>query len=378
MTQEPFGDVPLFREIQKLLASGEGPVNLTIARQVAEAIATRGAPDPRPEPAVSALLDAAVHECQGPLSGFTRLVPEEPVVPRTVGPGWWVGATLEGWRWLFDELAGRVAGDFGGAAGDGGSSPLQAALGQVGPLLMGVQVGTLVGHLAGDALARYDLPVPRDDDGRLFFVTPTMDRVAREYDFDPDVFRRWLALHETSRHLVVATAPWVPRYLKGLLGDVVGAIEIDVSAVERRFGELQAGSIEGLESDLGPADLLPVVPSERHRTARARVSSFLSLFEGYATHAVRAVAPEVLGDTARIDEGMARRQAASHQGRELLESLLGISVDRALESAGATFCAAVNRLKGPSALNKVWEAPDNLPDAAEIRDPFAWMERQGL
>ena len=35
MTQDPFGDIPLFREIQRLLASGGGPVNLEIARQIA-------------------------------------------------------------------------------------------------------------------------------------------------------------------------------------------------------------------------------------------------------------------------------------------------------------------------------------------------------
>jgi uncharacterized protein (DUF2342 family) len=35
----------------------------------------------------------------------------------------------------------------------------------------------------------------------------------------------------------------------------------------------------------------------------------------------------------------------------------------------------VVKLKGIAALNKVWDAPDNLPSLDEIRDPFAWMER---
>jgi uncharacterized protein (DUF2342 family) len=33
------------------------------------------------------------------------------------------------------------------------------------------------------------------------------------------------------------------------------------------------------------------------------------------------------------------------------------------------------RLHGIDALNRVWEAPDNLPALAEIKDPFAWIER---
>jgi putative hydrolase len=378
MTQEPFGDIPLFREIQKLLASGSGPVNLEIARQVALAVATQGVPDPPATPEGVAAWSDAVHECEGPLSGYTRLVPPEPVRARSVGVAWWVTSTLESWRWLFDHLGRRFSGELARLGGEGEANPLQGALGQVGPLLMGMQVGTLIGHLAGDSLARYDLPVPRDDDGHLFFVAPAVDRIGASYDFDPATWPRWLALHEVARHLIVAGVPWVHRYLKGLLTEVVEAIEIDVAGLERRLVELQTQGVESLQEGFGPADALPVLPTERHQRALRRVRAFLSLFEGYATHAVRAVAPQLVGETARIDEAMARRDAAPSQGRELLETLLGTSVDRAMEGAGATFCAAVTRLRGPLALNRVWEAPDNLPDVSEIKDPFAWMERQGL
>jgi putative hydrolase len=368
MSQEPFGDIPLFREIQKLLASSEGPVNFEIARQVALAIATRGAPD-SPQPCQA--FDAAVHACEGPLSGYTRLPLEEPVRSHCVGVGWWATSTLEGWRWLLEHLARRFSGQLGE------ESPLQAALGQVGPLLMGMQFGTLIGQLAGDSLARYDLAVPRDDDRRLFFVLPSIERTGHDYGFDPGTFRRWLALHEVARHLVFSAVPWAHRYLKGLLREVVDAIEIDVSDLESRLADLQSQGTEALQEGFGAANVLPVVPTERHRRALQRVRSFLTLFEGYATHAVRAVASELVGDVARIEEGMARRESAG-AGRELLSTTLGISVDRAMEGAGATFCAAVTRLKGPAALNRAWEAPDNLPGAEEIRDPFAWMERHKL
>ncbi|HEX2235714.1 MAG TPA: zinc-dependent metalloprotease, partial [Actinomycetota bacterium] len=73
-----------------------------------------------------------------------------------------------------------------------------------------------------------------------------------------------------------------------------------------------------------------------------------------------------------------RRRAATGEAESLLSSILGISVDRALETSGATFCAAIVKLKGQAALNRVWEAPDNLPTPEEIRDPFAWIERHGL
>ena len=59
----------------------------------------------------------------------------------------------------------------------------------------------------------------------------------------------------------------------------------------------------------------------------------------------------------------------------MLMSVLGVSVDRGVENAGRTFCNAVVGLHGLTSLNRVWEAPDNLPSIGEIKDPFTWIER---
>ena len=59
----------------------------------------------------------------------------------------------------------------------------------------------------------------------------------------------------------------------------------------------------------------------------------------------------------------------------MLRAMLGWISDPALEQSGITFCNAVVELRGIAALNKVWEAPDNLPTLAEVRDPFQWIER---
>jgi putative hydrolase len=205
-----------------------------------------------------------------------------------------------------------------------------------------------------------------------------VERVASEYGFDADRFRAWLAVRDVARHLVVTSVPWVGRYHKGLLLEVTDAIEVDVSDLERRLGELGSGGLEALGQGVGSGGMLPLVPTERHRRAVERLRAFLALFAGYAAHAAGAVAPEVVGDTARIDEGMARRRVSAGEAEALLAGVLGIAVDRTLEASGATFCTAVTKLKGPAALNRVWDAPDNLPSGEEIRDPFAWIERQGL
>jgi putative hydrolase len=377
MSQDPFGDIPLFREIQRILASGEGPINFEIARQVAVAAATQGVAEPTPPSDPARALAQAVHDAEILIAGYTRLAPDEPMRLLLVNRSAWATSTLEAWRWLLERLAGRFAAQLGERSnGAGESNPMEAAIGQVAPLLLGLQSGTLIGSLAQEALGRYDLPIPRDDDGRLIFVEPNLNQVTSQYGFDPEDFRKWLALHEAARHLVFTVNPWVGRYARSLLSDLVDAIEIDTGELERRLMELQTKGMEALQEGLGGSEQsLPITQTDRHRRALDRYRGFVAVSEGYARHAAAAVSHERLSGSGRIDEGMARRGAVPSDGQRLLGTVLGISFDRDLQTAGTTFCAAVVQLKGLPALNKLWEAPDNVPSLPEVRDPFQWMER---
>jgi putative hydrolase len=377
MSQDPFGDIPLFREIQRILASGEGPINLEIARQVAVAAATQGLTEPSPQPEAARVLSGAVHEAEILLSGYTRLNVDEPMQSRVMNRATWVASTLDSWKWLFERLATRFVAQVREGEEDAGTgNPMQTAMGQVAPLLLGLQTGTLVGALAQEALGRYDLPIPRDDDGRLLFVEPNIAAVAAEYSFDDIQFKRWFALHEAARHLAGTARPWVDRYARSLLTDLVDAIEIDAGELERRLVDLQTKGMEALQEGLeGTDQTLPIAPTERHRRALDRFRGFVAVAEGYASHAATAVAQEIVPNSADVDEGMTRRSASGSEGRQLLASVLGISFDRELQVAGRTFCAAVVQLKGLKALNALWDAPDNLPSLPEVKDPFQWMER---
>lgn len=379
MSQEPFGEIPLFRELQKLLSSGGGPLNTEIATQVALALATEGRSSPTPDPAAARAFDEALHEAEMMLSGYTRIDISEPAVTETIGRADWVRSTLSSWSWIFERLSARftsAAQGFGAEEGGGaGPAGAQAVIGQLAPLLLGLQVGTLLGHLGKEVLTRYDLPIPRDDRGALFLVDENAQRVADDYGFDPAQFRRWLALREASRHLAVAAHPWVERYFRSLLGDLIDAIEIDMTQLEGRLSELQTRGPEALQEGFGGGDAFPIASTERHRKAEERLQSFITVFEGYASHAAGQVSPALVPDGGRIDEGMARLAASPSEGRTALVGILGLEITRSMYAAGATFCAAVVKLRGMSELNQVWAAPDNLPTSEEIKDPFAWMER---
>jgi putative hydrolase len=376
MSSEPFGDIPLFRELQRILAAGEGPVNFEIARQVANAIVGQ-VPETSAETHVFGTFAETVRSSELVLSGYTRLTLDEPVLARTITRSVWVASTLEGWRWLLEHLSQRMSDQVTQFAEGAGAevNPMGAVMGQIAPLLLGIQAGTLVGHLAQESLGRYDPLIPRNDDGRLFFIVSNVEKVSSEYLLDPEGLRRWLALQDVARHLVLVGVEWVTRYFRSLFFELLDSIEIDPGELQNRLAELQTSDPAALEEGLAIDQVIPIVPTERHSQALSRLRAFVACIEGYAKHASSVVAGEIVGDYKKIEEGVTRHTNAASPGKSMLSQILGVTFDRPLEAAGATFCAAIVKLHGIQALNRVWEAPDNLPGLEEIKDPFAWIER---
>lgn len=374
MSQDPLGDIPLFRELQRLLSVGDGPINMEIARQVAIA-SNQDSSDTLDPGRAQGLADAA-REVEFLVAGYTRRTSEEPLRVDALSRRSWVAATLIAYKWFLDRLAARFAlgmESLAGPPGEGGA--MEGLMGQVMPLLLGMQAGTLVGQLARESIGRYDPPIPRDDDGRLHFITSNVDEVATEYEIDLASLQRWLVSIDAVKHDLEAGTAWVARYRRAQFAELVDSIEIDATDLERRLVELQSQGPQALQEGLGAAQLLPVVQSERHRRAVDSVRAFSAIFDGYARHVTEQIWPQTAGDLSRLQEGIRRRALASSSGRSMLEAMLGLSKDVSLEQAGLTFCNGVAELRGVLSLNRLWDAPDNLPTVAEVADPFGWIER---
>ncbi|MDQ3878281.1 MAG: zinc-dependent metalloprotease, partial [Actinomycetota bacterium] len=161
MSSESFGDIPLFREIQKILSSSSGPINTEIARQVAVAIATQGTADPSPSPEAAQVYADHARICEELIAGYTRLELTEPTRTEIVTRPRWIESTLDSWMWLLTALANRFSAQMTELPTQEAPIGLGMMMQQIGPLLIGLQAGTLVGHLATEALGSFDPRVPR-------------------------------------------------------------------------------------------------------------------------------------------------------------------------------------------------------------------------
>ena len=386
--EQPFGvppgdvwnDVPLFREIQRVLMSSSGPVNWELARQVGIASASWGTEDPAPSEEDRRGFDEAVRVAELQVAGLTGLeAPSD--IPRVeaVRRGQWVQANIEGLRALLEPAAAKIGDAIAASQRDAVPEQAQAGvaqmLGQVSPLLLGAQVGTVLGTLAQQVLGQYDIAVPRPDGaGALLFVVPNIARFEKEWSLDPTDFRTWIAIHEVTHRFEFAR-PWALTRFRELIDDFTSTLTLDVEELQQRLASLDPSNPEGMQEMLaGQESLFGAVMDDEQRLKLRRVQAFMTASEGYGDHVMHALGAQMLPSYARIDEAMRRYRETEHVD-PVFERLLGIEVKREQYRLGRSFCDTVVELTDEATLARMWDSAEALPSMPELEEPRLWLAR---
>jgi putative hydrolase len=380
--------IPLFRELQRLLMSQSGPVNWEIAGQISTAVAQMRESGDRPGPGEQAEFeeDCRLAEMRvGQLTGLESpgSITKVEVVDRVE----WAQANLEAIRPFMERLSAGLGGalsgglgNLGGLGGFGATSgseeeaaavPMSAALGMLGPLIFGLEVGFLMGFLSRRVLGQYDLCLPRGDGSRLWLVYPNIAEAQASLGLDARQFRMWLALHEVTHQLEFASIPWVRSHFTGLVERFIDAAEIDSGEAMSRLQSL--GDPEQLSHLMShPEELLPMLITPPQQELARQIETLMALLEGYTEWVMEQIGSELLPEFSKIREGLSRRKAERSSVERLLEGLLGIDLKPAQYRQGERFVRAV---AGAGQLSKLWEGSATLPTPAELGEPTRWLSR---
>jgi len=386
--ENPFGappgdiwnDVPLFREIQRVLMSSSGPVNWELARQVGIASASLGTEDPAPSDEDRRAFEDAVRVAELQVAGFTGLeAPSDIPKVEAVRRGQWVQANIEGLRALLEPAATKIGDAIATAQREAMPEQAQAGvaqlLGQLSPLLLGAQVGTVLGTLAQQVLGQYDIAVPRPDGaGALLFVVPNIARFEKDWSLDPTEFRTWIAIHEVTHRFEFAR-PWALKRFRELIDDFTSTLTLDLDELQQRLASLDPSNPEGMQEMLaGQENLFGAVMDDEQRLKLARIQAFMTAAEGYGDHVMHALGAQMLPSYARIDEAM-RRYRETEQVDPVFERLLGIEVKREQYRLGRAFCDTVVELTDETTLARMWDSAEALPSMPELEEPRLWLAR---
>jgi putative hydrolase len=379
---EAFADTPLFREIQRVLTSSSGPINWELARQIGIAGAQEGREDPIPSEDDQRSFEEAVRVAELQVARFTGLDAPSDVAPvRAVRIADWVSENTEGLRPFLEpaaEKVGAAIGDVSEASLPSEVPPEMAAMGgvlrQLSPLLLGAQVGTVLGFLGQHVLGQYDIAVPRPTPAPLLFVATNVACFERDWSLEPTEFRTFVALHEVTHRFEFAR-PWTASRFRELLDDFLSTLRIDAEALGRKITTMDTADPEAMQSLLESEEgLFGAVLDDEQRIKLGRVQAFMAAAEGYADHVSHGVARGLLSTYGRIDEAMRRYREEEHAD-PVFERLLGIEMKREQYALGRAFCDAVVELTDESTLSRVWDSADALPSLPEVQEPRLWLAR---
>lgn len=348
----------LFSQIFEMF-NQPGPVNLRLAGEVARHLTGEREPiDPW-----------AAEEFRE----LTRLAEfrVEAVAPFAVAPATDV-LPIDGRDWADRNIEsfGYLVEPFGQMVDTSSAGPAAEMLKPLGPALAGMQLGTLVGSLAGWAMAGYDSGLPLRGDDTISYIVPTIDRFIADHGFEGPNVRLWVALEEVT-HRAIYRVPFTVDAAVARLGALAETMRVSPD----RLAELMGGlDITSLGSDgIDPERLAGLFDTPETRAAAGELSTLLGLVAGYRRLIVSRAAAELLPELAQM-------VGARDLERDLGDQLQGSPIAAAFISAdeiekGREFCIEVERRFGEDQLASIFTREGRFPSAAEFDDPVAWAAR---
>ena len=377
----------LFGDLGRMFAQ-QGPVNWDVARQIALFLATEGEAEGNVDPLERMRLEELVRVADLHISERTGLATSVTGGVLTVAPvtrGDWAMRSLDAHKPLFERLAVSLnaAGDLDAASDDPpdadddiGTEKLLGDLGRmVGPVLLGLQAGSMLGHLSRRAFGQYDLPIPRPPSDELLVVPANLDVFAEEWSLAPDDLRLWVCLHEVTHHAVLAR-PHVRTRLEGLIAEYVSSFEVDPSALEGMMSGFDPSDPERMQAAFGdPEVLLGALQTPAQQELLASIETLTVVLEGFVDHVMDTVGRALIGSYGMLSEAVRRRRVEASDGDRFVERLLGLQLGQAQYDRGAAFVRGVVERAGDEVLARLWVSLRELPTPAEVDAPGLWLAR---
>ncbi len=382
--QNPLSGMPLFGDLAKLF-SQQGPIGWDAARQLALSIATDGGEEGNVDPLERIRLEQLARIAELHVGNATGLPTSFggtgiSIVPVTRGQ--WATTTLESWRPLFERLAGSLTPPAPPTSPDP-SDPLSfmaPLMAMMGPMMMGMTAGSMVGHLSRRSFGQYDLPVPRIAKDDVMVIPANFESFASEWSIPADDLRLWVCAQEIAMHSVLRI-PHVRATVEEFLSAYAAGFEPDPNALGDRLGSMEfdmsdPSSMSGMQSMFGdPELLLGAIQSQAQRDMLPKFEALIAAMVGYVDHIVDAVGSSLLSNTTMISEAVRRRRVEADDSDRFVERLFGLELTQATYDRGAAFVAGIVERAGNDGLVRLWESERTLPTPAEIEAPGLWLAR---
>ncbi len=279
--------------------------------------------------------------------------------PWVMSRGEWLDQNLQGLQRLMEPLAARILGE----------RPSRSELRRKA---LGAQVGALLGYISRKVLGQYDVFLPPDDEGLLYFVGSNVVEVERRFHLPSRDFRLWISLHEVAHRVQFGAAPWLRGYLSSLVDAYLKTVQVDARELLRQLRraaeEVRAGG------EWRGVGVLFLLMTPEQRDLFGRMQAVMSVLEGHASFVMNAVGAGRVRDLPRMRRALRARRRATGIERSF-QRAIGFESKVRQYDVGERFVRLVVDRTGMRGLNRVWQGAANLPTLAEVSSPEDWVAR---
>ena len=253
------------------------------------------------------------------------------------------------------------------------TSTPDSALAPVRRHLLGAQVGALLGYLGHRVIGQYDIFLPPDDDGLIYFVGPNVAAIEGKFRFPRREFRLWVSLHEVTHRLQFGGVPWLRGHLTGMMDSYLASVELDprwlIERLKSAVQEVRSGTAE--YRGFGWIFLL-MTPDQR--TLVRNMQAVMALLEGHGNYVMNALGSGQVPNARRFRQTLhERRHRRGVEGA--FQKAIGFDIKVRQYDLGERFVSRTVEMAGQAGFGRIWEAPGNLPTLEEIAHPDLWVAR---
>jgi coenzyme F420 biosynthesis associated uncharacterized protein len=271
----------------------------------------------------------------------------------------WVATNLTGLQRLIDPLAERLLSEKDRS--------------EIRRKALGAQIGVLLGYVSRRVLGQYDVFLPPDDEGLLYFVGPNLADVEQRFRLDGHEFHLWVSLHEVTHRVQFGATPWLRAYLSGLVDAYLETVHMDthelIAQLRRAIDDVRTGSVDWR----GPNALLLLMTPEQ-RGLFHRMQALMSLLEGHASFVMNNAAVGRITELERMRRALSERRRSTGP-EKAFQRAIGLESKVQQYDAGERFVREIVREGGWETLNRVWASEVELPTIDEIPQPERWLRR---
>lgn len=383
--ESPFPGMPFFGDLAKQMAS-QGPLQWDVARQVALMTATEGTNseanvDPTSRVSLERLLPIADQHVRA-FTGLATAPLGAPPKIEVVNRSMWTHHTIAAYRPMFTDLAQSLTSSPAANTESDPMANMMASLNKMmGPAMMGMSVGTMIGQLALRAFGQYDLPIPRESQPQLLIVSPNIERFAADWSISGDDMRMWVLISELTSHAVLSV-PHVRDAVSAAIRHYIAGFSPNPNALMERLTNMDLGESDPMAMMnrffTDPSIILGAVRSPIQENLAPSLDAMVAAIIGYVDHAVDSISTSVLGTGSRIAEAVRRRRVESSPNDSFVEQLLGLHLTQRQVERGNAFVEGVIERAGTEGLSNLFARSGNLPTPSELDAPGLWLARIAL